>query len=138
MFKMAKKKGRIIKKELPSLPKCGVCKEEKECNSYPCEVEYRSNRNIKCENIITICDKCFDPDDVYVCKNHEKDVNIVYCDFTGTSQRDSPVYFHFPDLGIRRVKDYICETCKKEYKVCKYHKDIEYKNCYKCLSSFTL
>ena len=133
---MAKKKGKILKKELP---KCGVCKEEKECNSYPCEVDYRSDKSIKCENTVNICYKCFDIDDVYVCENHEKDVNIVYCNFTGILQQDSPVYFQYPDLGIRRVKDYICQSCKKTYQVCqKYHKDIEYKNCYRCLSRFTL
>jgi len=128
---------KISKKEL-NLPKCGVCKQERKCNMYPCEIEYRSNEDVKCENTMPICDECFTVDKVFVCKDHEKDVNVIYCNFTGKLQIDSPVYFDYPHLGIRRVKDYTCENCKKKYQVCNYHEEIVYKKCYNCLSSFTL
>ena len=118
-----------------SLPICSVCKMNKKCNEYPCEVDYRSD--IRCDNKLTICSQCFTSNNVYVCEDHEKYMkkNIAYCDFTQQSSSESPVYYCYPDLGMRRVKDTECEGCGKIYPVCHNHEDspIKFSKCAMCL-----
>jgi hypothetical protein len=119
------------------IKKCTYCNIGKMCFTIcpPCEIDYRSDGSIKCSEKIYICDSCFNPNNVYVCKKHEKDLNIVYCDFTGQEYSESPVYYYFPENGIRRVKDSICEGCKKTYQVCNNHNTspIKFSNCAMCL-----
>ena len=117
------------------LPKCKYCKNHNECNEYPCEVDYRSNGSIKCNKKIVVCSRCFNPDKVFVCDNHSKDINAVFCDFTGQCYSESPVYYYFPELGIRRVYDTECKGCGKVYQVCHHHDSspIKYTKCAMCL-----
>ena len=140
---MGKKKGvyvRITEKDNYlrnqnlSLPKCSVCHEEKPCNRYPCELEYRTQGKVKCDDTLTICSKCFDSNNIYTCANHkESEIKDLNCEFTGLYSIDSPVYFIYGDLGIRKLGDYECKRCNKDYKVCHMHIEIEYKYCRNCL-----
>lgn len=132
-------KDNYLKNKKLSLPKCSHCKEQKNLNKYPCEIEYITEGKVHCEDTITLCSKCFDSNNMYTCYSHNKDIDInkTICEFTGLYPNDSPVYFKYGDLGIRKVGDYECNRCKNNYKVCHEHIKIEYKYCRSCLIKMT-
>ena len=117
------------------MPKCVACLNDKEVQKYPCEVEYRSNSAILCKNKIYLCEKCFSPEKVFACKEHEKVIETTWCEWVGSCPNESPVYYSFPDLGIRRVRDRDCRNCLKTFQICKRHENtspLKTKYCSKC------
>ncbi len=103
------------------MPKCQSCLSNKDLLKYPCEVEYRSDNKIICKNKFYLCDRCFSPEKVFACKEHEKHIQKTWCEWTNSCPNESPVYYSFPDLGIRRVRDVDCENCKQTFQICKIH-----------------
>lgn len=117
------------------LQKCFSCKKTRTIITYPCEIDYCSD--IKCNNKIPLCQTCSEFELVYVCKDHEDYIerHPTYCDFTGQSYFESPVYYWYASCGIRRVFDTECEGCGKTYKVCGNHENspIKFSKCAMCL-----
>lgn len=116
-------------------PLCRGCKKRKDCIKVKCEVDYRSDKGLECNKKMWYCESCFTPSNVFVCKKHESDLNVVYCDYTGSSYSESPVYYCFHYLGIRRVNDTTCKRCDKVFQVCGYHtySPIKFHVCAMCL-----
>ncbi len=116
---------------------CQACDRERECQLYPCEVDYRSKGTIPCSTMIPLCDSCFDPDKVFACLEHAQVINVVYCDYTNESYWESPLYYDFPEKGFRRVHSKRCRLCKEVFPVCKWHDDEpkKYKLCAYCFYS---
>ncbi len=115
---------------------CEVCHIRFGLLDIPCEIEYRSKTHTACTKTIAMCEQCFSPNQVFTCDEHRQSVNAVECEFTGQGYEDSPVYYMFPDLGIRRVRDAVCSKCAKEYQVCHIHQHnspIKYEMCAWCL-----
>jgi hypothetical protein len=108
---------------MSSLLICQACERSRECQLYPCEVDYRSNGTIPCSTRISLCDSCFDPDKVFTCKEHVSVIQQVYCDYTNESYWESPVFYDYPEKGFRRVRNKRCRLCKDCYDVCSWHDD---------------
>ena len=117
--------------------RCKKCKKHRRYIKCPCEVSYRSNEEIKCDVVLPICKRCFNPNNVYVCPKHYSTLlrNKKLCEYAGQSYNDSPVYFSFPRLGIRRVNDSVCEKCNETFQVCHLHdrSPHKYTTCARCL-----
>lgn len=123
---------------LKAFKKCKSCKKISYRTPTPCEASYRSNENIECNKKIHICDDCFSPEDVYLCKKHYnlKAYDDIFCEFTGQEYSDSPVYYYNYFGSVRRTRKCKCEKCNKDYYACGihgYNSPHKYKNCATCL-----
>ena len=100
-------------------------------NKYDCEITFRSKDKIQCQHKINICNNCFSPEKVFFCNDHEKNCDILICEYAGEYYEDSPVMYIYPQFGVRRVHEITCKNCDQSYLTCKEHKTV-YENCAKC------
>jgi len=123
---------------LKAFHKCVSCKRTSYRMCSPCEASYRSETPLECNKFIPVCDDCFDTNEVYLCKKHYelKGRKNIFCEFTGQSYSDSPVYYYHYFKSVRRTKQYKCENCSKDYFACGCHRHnspIKYSKCATCL-----